>query len=333
MAHRPPDRLLGRRLMVTGGAGFIGSHLVDAISGLEPECLVVADNFFLGRESNLAAASAAYPSLIVAKVDVADAAEIGDLVAEYRPEVVFDLATVPLPYSLEHPAATIDQNVRMATNLAELARRDAFGTLIHFSTSEVYGTARQIPMDEDHPIQPLTPYAASKAAADHIVRSYQATFAIDATIVRPFNNYGPRQNEGSYAALIPKVIRQVLGGEPVEIYGDGTQTRDFIHVRDTVRGTLALWAEEGTRGSVVNLASGHETQVKDIVNTIVDVLGQAADVRYADTRPGDVMRHCGSSQRARDLFGFSPEVNLRQGLAETVAWYGGQIALDGEPDD
>jgi UDP-glucose 4-epimerase len=209
----------------------------------------------------------------------------------------------------------------MAAVLCELARSNAYETLVHFSSSEVYGTAVELPMAEDHPMIPLTPYAASKAAADHIVRSYVETFGIDAVIVRPFNNYGPRQNEGSYAGLVPIVVRAALAGDEVRIFGDGKQTRDFVYVSDTVEGTLLAFATPAARGSAVNLASGTETTVIEVVETIFDVMGVPMRIRYEEARPGDVRRHLGSADRAGRLFGFRTTTALRAGLEATVDWY------------
>jgi len=313
--------LPAKRVLVTGGAGFIGSHLVDALAKGSPPALVVVDNFFLGKHENLAQARQTYPDLVVEKTDVSDAEALRTVVERHGIEVVFDLATVPLPYSLEFPAATIHENVGMAINVSELARSGLIETLVHASTSEVYGTAITVPMAEDHPLVPRTPYAASKAAADHIVASYVATFGIDAAVIRPFNNYGPRQNEGSYAGLIPLTIRRALAGEPILVHGDGEQTRDFIFVTDTIAGILAAYEERGTRGAVVNLASGVEVSVNTVVGHIVDALEVEATVRHVEPRPGDVRRHAGSNGLARRLLGFQPSIPLAEGMAETVAWY------------
>ena len=317
----PADAVSGKRVLVTGGAGFIGSHLVDVLSGLGPAALVVADSFFLGRRENLISASGKYPDLAVEEVDAADMEAIEGLVARHRPDVVFDLATIPLPYSLEHPYPTVQANVSLALNLAELARRGEYETLVHVSSSEVYGTAVTVPMTESHPITPLTPYAASKAAADHVVSSYVATFGIDATIVRPFNNYGPRQNEGSYAGLIPLVIRAALGGEAVTVFGDGSQTRDFLYVTDTAGAIVAAFAARDTRGKTLNIASGIETSVNEVVATIFEVLDLPARVEHQPGRPGDVARHCGDSSAAAKAFGFTPTVSVRSGIERTVEWY------------
>jgi UDP-glucose 4-epimerase len=313
--------LQGKRVLVTGGAGFIGSHLVDALTSAGLSSLTVVDSFFLGKEQNLEAARSVLPDLFVSSIDASDMVALRNVIDAQGTEVVFDLATAPLPYSLEEPRRTIDQNVGMAAVLCELARLGAYETLVHFSSSEVYGTAQDLPMKEDHPMMPLTPYAASKAAADHIVRSYVETFGIDAVIVRPFNNYGPRQNEGSYAGLVPIVVRAALAGDPVTVFGDGLQTRDFVYVNDTVDGAIRAYATPAARGDAVNLASVTETTVLEVVETIFDLVGAPVRVRHVDARPGDVRRHLGSAERAKQLFGFQTTTDLREGMKATVAWY------------
>ena len=313
--------LAGRSVLVTGGAGFIGSHLVDRVIQEGPGNMVVVDNLFLGKEANLDEAQQRWPALHVYRQDASDYDAMGKIVDDEAIEVVFDLAVVPLPTSLERPMWTVDVNVGIATVMSELLRQGAYKTLVHFSSSEVYGTARHAPMDEDHPLVPLTPYAASKAGADHVVLSYQRTFGIDASVVRPFNTFGPRQNEGAYAGVIPRVIQRALGGEPVEITGDGTQTRDFTYVGDVVEAALRVYSSPATRGQVVNVASGTEVSISALVDELLDILGAEVGVAHTDPRPGDVRRHLGSCARLANLTGWSPGHSFRRGLEDTVAWY------------
>jgi UDP-glucose 4-epimerase len=316
------QELRDKSVLVTGGAGFIGSHLVDRIIREKPGNLVVVDNFFLGHEDNLAGARSAFPALVVHRLDASDLAAMHQLVQAEAIEVVFDLAVIPLPTSLRYPVWTVQTNVGIATTFCELARWGSIKTLIHCSSSEAYGTAQYVPMDESHPQAATTPYAASKSAADQVVLSYWRTFGIDAAIVRPFNNYGPRQNPGTYAGIIPIVIQKVKRGEPIEIHGDGTQTRDFIFVRDTADALVRVYGEDATRGSVINIATGHEISVNDLVTRLLGVMGAPEHPRIcAAPRPGDVKRHCGDIGLARRLIGFDPPVITESYLQETVDWY------------
>jgi UDP-glucose 4-epimerase len=217
--------------------------------------------------------------------------------------------------------------VGITTVACELLRAGAYATLIHFSSSEAYGSAAYVPMDEAHPSNPSTPYAASKVASDHVVLSYWHTFGLDAAIVRPFNNFGPRQNAGTYAGIIPIVVGRAMRGEPIEIYGDGEQTRDFVFVRDTADAAVAVFANPGTRGRIINIASGEEVSVNVLVRELLDVLGAEVPVVHVAPRAGDVRRHLASIDLARDLIGYAPATSLRQGLVETVGWYRAQEGL------
>jgi UDP-glucose 4-epimerase len=323
MGDRPT--LAGKSVLVLGGAGFIGSHLVDRLADEGPRRVSVVDNLFLGREENLAAARERVADLRFHEQDATDEAALEAIVRADETEVVFNLAVVPLPASLERPLWSVEHNVRLALVPAELLRRGRFETLVHFSSSEAYGSAAYVPMDEGHPPVPSTPYAASKLAGDQIVLSYQHTFGLDAAIIRPFNNFGPRQNAGSYAGIIPIVVNRATRGEPIEIYGDGEQTRDFVFVRDTADAAVAMYGEPATRGRIVNVASGREVSVNELVRLLLEAIGADVPVRHVEPRPGDVRRHWASIDLARQLIGYEPRTSLRDGLAETVAWYLGSM--------
>lgn len=311
----------GSNVLVTGGAGFIGSHLVDRLVESTPKKLVVVDNLFLGKEENLRDAYSAFPNLRFVVQDASDIRTMEELIISESIDFVFDLAVIPLPASLERPQWTIDVNVGIVSVLCELLRRERFSSLLHFSTSEVYGSAQCVPMDEQHPLAPTTPYAASKAAGDHIVNSYGQTFGVDATTIRPFNNFGPRQNDRSYAGIIPIAIRRALEGETIEIHGDGMQTRDFIFVKDVAEAVVCSFEAEETSGETINVASGREVTIKELVETITELTDSDSRIVHAEARPADVRRHCGGIEKAHRLFGFAPQVDLRAGLVQTIDWY------------
>ncbi len=327
----PTERhsLAGKGVLVTGGAGFIGSHLVERIAREGPRALSVVDNMFLGKEDNLREARSRFPDLRLHVQDGADYDAMASVLESDGIDVVFNLAIVPLPASLENPRWTVDHNVALTTVQCELQRQGYFSTLIHFSSSEAYGSAVYVPMDEDHPSLPSTPYAASKIASDFVVQSYRETYGSDVAILRPFNNYGPRQNAGSYAGIIPIVLGRAQRGEPITIYGDGEQTRDFVFVRDTAEAAVRIYQEPATRGQVINVASGREVSVNHLVRELLDLLGADVEIVHEEARPGDVRRHCGATSRARDLLGFTPQTELHEGLAETVEWYRSSLAPSG----
>jgi UDP-glucose 4-epimerase len=314
--------LSNKNILVTGAAGFIGSHLVDALIEEKPAKLIAVDNLFLGRQENLSQALGKAPSFEFIKQDASDYDAMQSIIQAHAIEIVYNLAVIPLPTSLERPKWTVDHNIAITSTLCELARKQAFKTLIHFSSSEAYGSAIDVPMCETHSLLPTTPYAASKAADDHVVLSFCRTFGIDAAILRPFNNYGPRQNDQAYAGVIPIVINKVLKKEPIEIFGDGEQTRDFIYVKDTAAAAVAMYKSEATRGQVINAASGREISVNALVAALLKALNaENHPIIHTDPRPGDVRRHCGSIARAGELFDFNPRTSLDDGLQATVDWY------------
>jgi UDP-glucose 4-epimerase len=314
--------LRNRSVLVTGGAGFIGSHLVDRLITEAPRKIVVVDNFFLGSESNLTDARSAYPDLEVLRLDASDLASMQDVVVEHAIETVFDLAVVPLPTSLDYPHWTMLTNIGITATFCEIARRGLIERLVHMSSSEAYGSGRYMPMDEAHPDDAITPYAAAKAAEDHIIRSYVQTFGIDATVIRPFNNYGPRQNPGSYAGIIPIVVQRVERGLPIEIHGDGEQTRDFTFVRDTADLTVTIHETAAARGEEINVATGVGTSINHLVARILDIMGVPDHpVVHTPERPGDVRRHQADASKLLSLVGRQPAVLGDDELAETVEWY------------
>ena len=313
--------LKNKSVLVTGGAGFIGSHLVDRIIKEEPENLVVVDDFFLGSMQNLSEAKESFKDLKIYNQDASEYNKMEEIIIDNNIEVIFDLATIPLPVSLEKPRWSYETNIKRCLTLCELIRNDRFDTLIHCSSSEAYGSLKYKPMDEEHPWNPTTPYAASKAAEDHLVFSYYHTFGIDMAIIRPFNNYGPRQNVGNYAGVIPLTIKRILNGESPVIYGDGNQTRDYIYVTDTAEASIKVYNYKNTRGKVINIASGKEISINEIVNTIAKYLGYDKPIVYKDPRPGDVRRHFADISLAKKLIAFKPSVSFEDGIKYTIEWY------------
>lgn len=312
----------GKHVLITGGAGFIGSHLVDLLMLEDVGQLTIIDNFFLGTPSNLSEAYHKMPDLRVMRIDASDECAVREAFSKLGVvDIVFDLAVIPLPTSLELPQFCFETNVRITSVLCELLREGRFETLVHFSSSEAYGSASSVPMSEEHSLEPLTPYAASKAASDHLVRTYAATFGVDALVVRPFNNYGPRQNDRQYAGIIPTMLRCAFEGRVFTLFGDGQQTRDYIYVTDTARAALELYKCSSVRGQVVNIGSGQEISVIDLKTKIELILGRTLPSEYRDPRPGDVRRHQADITLLKSLIAFEPEVSIDEGLTRTVEFY------------
>lgn len=321
-----PDELIaslaGTRALVTGGAGFIGSHLVDGLLAAGASRVAVVDDLSLGRRENLADALE-HPGVTLDVADACDEAPLRALVERDGPfDLCFNLAVLPLPHSLERPRENVERNVAMTTAVCEVGRSGGFARLVQFSSSEVYGTALSAPMSEDHPLGAHTPYAAAKAATDLVALSYWVTFALDTVVVRPFNAYGERQNDTAYAGLIPVVVKRVQDGQPVVVNGDGEQTRDMTHVSDTVRGALAIGAARELRGRAFNLGHGSEVSVNAMVRALLDALGRPDHpVVHGPERPGDVRRLLADVSAAREAVGYRPLVDVTEGFRRTVDWY------------
>ena len=302
--------------IVTGGAGFIGSHLVDRL--LEHGYNVtIIDDLSLGKIENVP------KGVDFIQLDVRRLGPLKTYITEFSDpvDVIFNLAVNPLPMSLSTPREVVDTNVGITTAVCELVRHRLADTLIHFSSSEVYGTARYVPMDESHPLDCRTPYAASKAACDHVVQSYGRTFGIDYAIVRPFNVIGPRQNMEDWAGVVPATIKRCMRGEASVIHGDGSFTRDFSYVDDVVRAAVDIWNTPETRGKVVNVGSGVETTIECLITSIADLFDSACSVVHDSERPGDVARMVADTTLARKLIDYEPRYSLDEAIEKTVAWY------------
>lgn len=311
--------LQGQTILVTGGAGFIGSHLVDRLLADGAAHVVVVDNFFLGDEANLRGAVATGKATLY-RDDIEFASSLEYICAKHAIDTVFNCATKALNYSFLNPANAFSTNVTGVLNLLELQRAGRFKTLCHFSTSEVYGTAVYEPMDEKHPRNPTTTYAAGKAAADMAVESYVRMFDLDAFIVRPFNNYGPRQNhKGMLAGIIPLTAWRLLNGIAPEIHGTGQQSRDFIYVTDTVDAVVKLY-DVMPAGENINISTDNQITVEQLIQRICDYFGYVSPIPRKEARKSDVLCHNASNQLIQALIDYQL-TDFDEGLARTLEWY------------
>lgn len=313
--------IIGKNVLVTGGAGFIGSHLCDGLLAKGASKVVCVDNFFLGKMENIAEASK-HGNFVLYRDDARNFGVLQAIMEKEEIEVVFNMATIALNYSFFNPFDAYMVNVEIANSLLELLKVGAYQTLIHTSSSEAYGTAQYSPMDENHPTDPTTPYAAGKAAADLMVHSFYKVLGLDISIVRPFNNYGPRQNaEGSLAAIIPATARRIKEGGMPMVEGDGEQTRDFIYVEDTVRGLILAYEKEESRGKIINLGSGKDISINKLLQGICDYMKYTGEWEHRPARTSDVRNLCADSKRAKSILGFEPQVGFEEGIKKTLDWY------------
>ena len=315
-----PD-IKGKKVLVTGGAGFVGSHLCDALLQGGADKVVCLDNFFLGKMENLKEASI-HSNFILYRDDARNFGVLQAILEREKIEVVFNMATIALNYSFFNPFDAYMVNVEIANTLLELLKVGAYKTLIHTSSSEAYGTAQYSPMDENHPTDPTTPYAAGKAAADLMIHSFSKVLDMDISIVRPFNNYGPRQNAaGPLAGIIPATARRIKHGEKPVIQGDGEQTRDFVYVGDTVKGLIAAYEQEMSRGQIINLGTGTDVSMNHLLQEICDYMGYDGEWEHQPERKSDVKKLCADVSKARRLIGYVPDTDFSVGIRKTLDWY------------
>ncbi len=308
-----------RFALVTGADGFIGSHLVDLLlsRGIKVRALCQYNSFnSWGWLDNVR-----HPGLEIVCGDVRDAALCRHISRDV--DTVFHLAAlIAIPYSYVAPESYVDTNVTGTLNMCQAARDMGVERLIVTSTSEVYGTAQYVPIDEKHPRQPQSPYSATKIGADAIAKSFFNAFGLPVVIARPFNTYGPRQ---SARAIIPTIISQIAAGNSEIKVGDLTPTRDFNYVADTCRGFLALAEADGIEGEEINIATGTEISMADTLATIAEVMERKVEfvVDPARLRPSasEVFRLCGDNSKITALTAWRPEVSLREGISRTVKWF------------
>ena len=311
--------LKNKSVLITGGAGFIGSHLTEGVIAAGAAKVVVADNFFVGKIENLLDVK---DNIIVYKEDAADLHTMEMICRKEGIQVIYNMATMALIYSFFNPHTAYMVNVSIADTLMHLLRNGEYETLIHVSSSEAYGTALYAPMDENHPLNPTTPYAAGKAAADLLIKSFFNVLGLDVVIIRPFNNYGPRQNiDGPLAGIIPLTVRKIKAGEKPVIEGDGQQTRDYIYVSDTIRGLIAAYENDNIRGEIINLGSGIEHTIEYIIKEICKYFNYSGEIEHNSERIADVRRLCASSEKAKKTLGVMPTVDFSEGIIKTLDWY------------
>jgi NAD dependent epimerase/dehydratase len=307
-------------VLVTGADGFIGSHLVELlVSGNANVTALSQYNSF--NDWGWLEALPCLKEVRVVTGDIRDPHFCLGLLDKI--DTVFHLAAlIPIPYSYQAPSSYVDTNVAGTLNICQAALRSQVSRLVHVSTSEVYGTAQYVPIDERHPLNPQSPYSATKVGADAIVQSFFCSFGLPAVTARPFNAYGPRQ---SARAVIPTIIAQIAAGQTAVHLGDTRTTRDFTFVTDTCRGLAALAEMSGGLGEVFHVGSNFEISIGDLFHTIASLMNSDVQLEFDGERQrpenSEVLRLWCDNRKLREATGFQPEVSLADGLALTIDWF------------
>lgn len=320
----------GRSVVVTGGAGFIGSHVVERLIAVGADVTIV-DDLSVGTRENVSDAEQKGAHLVVG--DIRDSELMLEALAGAA--VVIHMACDNLRASLGNPERTHDINATGTLRTCLAAVENGVERFLYVSSSEAYGSAQTKPMDERHPLVPTTVYGASKAAGELYAQSCMRRYGMAATVVRPFNSYGPREHaSGNSAEVIPKFVTRIRSGSPPVIFGDGSQTRDFTWVEETAVGIVSAAASDELVGDVVNLAHGEPVTILEICNLLLEIIGaDGLEPEFHDERPGDVAHHWADTTKARELLGFEARIPIREGLERYVQWVAaqGNGRAEGEP--
>jgi NAD dependent epimerase/dehydratase len=315
----------GRKVLVTGAGGFIGSHLTESLArdGAEVRAFVRYNsrNDYGWLEQLDDALS---DEVEIFRGDLANPEAVHNAARDR--DTIFHLgALIPIPYSYQHPREFVEANVAGTLNVLEACRQESVRRLVHTSTSEVYGTAMRVPIDEEHPLSAQSPYAATKIAADQLALSFRRSFDTPVVVARPFNTFGPRQ---SARAVIPTLITQALALESVEL-GSTHPTRDFLYVEDLARGFRRCAEADGAEGEVINLGTGTEISIADLAETVFRLVGRESALSYSEDRArppqSEVERLLADTSKAQRLLHWSPEVSLEEGLKRTIEWFEGSL--------
>ncbi len=309
--ERITGELEGQRILVTGGAGFIGSNLVDRLA--PGNKVIVLDNLSTGLISNLEKSK---DRITLVRGDILDKGLLKDIVSQV--DFIFHLAAnVGNIKSIEDPYFDMEVNIKGTVNLLEACLNSNIKRLVYSSSGAIFGEAKYLPIDENHPLNPESPYGVSKLAAEKYCFAFHKVHRLPVTALRYFNAYGPRHSGSGYPNVIAIFFNRIRGGKPLTIFGDGKQTRDFIFVQDIVRANILAATHPAAVGEIFNIATGQGNSVNDLVGIIDQISGKKNEVVYADARAGEVKHSRASIEKATRLLGYRPEVDFKEGLRST----------------
>lgn len=303
--------------LITGGAGFIGSSLARALVGRGDKVRVI-DNFFSGKRENLADVA---KDVELIEADIRDEAALGRALAGV--ELVFHEAAIPsVPRSLADPIGSHDANATGTLKVLQAAKKAGARRVVYAASSSAYGDTPILPKVETMRPMPLSPYAVSKLAGEHYCQVYAGAYGLETVCLRYFNVFGPHQDPKSeYAAVIPRFVTAALANQGVTIYGDGTQSRDFCFIDNTVEANLLAGSAPGASGGVFNVACGAAINLNDVVKLVGDLAGHPIPITYAPGRVGDVKHSLADIAAARERLGYRSAISFAEGLKRTFAWY------------
>ena len=304
------------KVLVSGGAGFIGSHIVDKLV-TEGFMVKVLDNLSFGKLDNIIH-HVKEGSVKFVEADVRDAEVVKECLQEVD-YVVHLAALVSVPLSLEKPLLTYEINVKGTLNMLNSSVEADVEKFVYISSCAVYGEPKNLPIDERHPANPISPYAESKLAAENICKTFHEKHGLDLAILRLFNVYGSRQLFNDYSGVITRFIECAKRGSPLIIYGDGEQTRDFVYVGDVADAVLKVLENNSVSGEVFNIGSGKATSINELAKTILDLTGSNSTVVYEGARTGDIRHSCADISNAERTFRYKPKFTLKEGLRKMLS--------------
>jgi UDP-glucose 4-epimerase len=318
--HQENSPLHSSRFLVTGGAGFIGSHIVEYLLKYGAEQVVVLDNLLTGSRTNLLPFEE-HSNFAFIEGDLRDE-EVCQEACQQVDYVFHQAALGSVPRSIKNPGLTHDINITGSLNLLKAAHESEVKRLIVASSSSIYGDDDTLPKQEGKVGRPLSPYAVSKRAVEHYARVFHDLYNLEVVLLRYFNVFGPRQNpEGPYAAVIPKFITACLQEAPITVHGDGEQTRDFTYIDDIVEANLTLLETDAADGETMNVGSTGNITIEELAKHVIEETGADVEPIYEAAKEGDARHTHADVTKARDLLGYEPSTDIREGVSRFIRWY------------